>query len=96
MKNSVTSIFFMMFLSSCASNGTVTHWQGDSLVNLIAEYGTPDSFIKLNDGNKIVEYDQYSSDTLAGSFCSLTFMVDRQNRISGAKRQGNGINCTGS
>ncbi len=85
----------MIFVASCASNGDVSHWQGESLGTLIAEYGTPDTFLKLNDGNKVIEYDKYSSEHLAGNFCSLTFMVDRRNRISGAKAQGNGADCVG-
>lgn len=95
MKNIAVSGFFMIFVASCASNGDVSHWQGESLGSLIEEYGTPNSFLRLNDGNKVVEYDKYSSGQLAGNFCSLTFMVDRQNKILGAKAQGNGINCVG-
>ncbi len=95
MKNVVVSCFFMIFVASCASNGDVSHWQGESFSDLIAEYGTPNSFLKLGDGNRIVEYDKYSSQHLAGNFCSLTFIVDRQNRISGSKMVGNGKNCVG-
>ncbi len=83
----------MIFVAGCASNGSVSHWQGESLGNLIAEYGTPHSFLKLGDGNKIVEYDNNGSQQLAGNFCSITFIIDRQNRISGANTQGNGTNC---
>jgi len=85
----------MIFVASCASNGNVSQWQGESLGSLIAEYGTPNTFLKLADGNKVVEYDKYNSEHLAGNFCSLTFMVDRRNRISGAKMQGDGTNCVG-
>jgi len=93
MKNMVLCCFFMLSIVSCASNGDVSHWQGESLGNLIAEYGPPDTFLKLSDGNKVIEYDKYSSQHLAGNFCSLTFMLDRHNKILGAKTQGNGTNC---
>ena len=93
MKNVVISSFFMIFVASCASNGDVSHWQGESLGSLIQQYGTPDTFLKLEDGNRIVEYDKTNSIHIAGNFCSLTFMVDRSNRISGAKALGNGSNC---
>ena len=93
MRNTIVVSFFMIFVASCASNGSVSHWQGESLGTLIAEYGTPDSFLKLDDGNRIVEYDKDTSVHLAGNFCSLTFMVDRRNRISGVKSNGNGMNC---
>lgn len=83
----------MIFVASCASNGDVSHWHGESLGSLIQEYGTPDTFLKLDDGNKVIEYDKATSTHLAGNFCSLTFMVDRSNRISGAKRLGNGNDC---
>lgn len=93
MKNSILVVFFMFFVAGCASNGDVTHWQGESLSALIEKYGTPDSFLKLNDGSKVLEYDKATSRNLAGNFCSVTFMVDSQNKILGASRQGNGQNC---
>jgi len=95
MKNVIISSFFVIFVASCASNGDVSHWQGESLGNLIQEYGTPDTFLKLNDGNKVIEYDKTTSQHLAGNFCSMTFLIDRRNRIAGAQRSGNGINCIG-
>ncbi|MEW6991350.1 hypothetical protein AADZ91_11740 [Colwelliaceae bacterium 6441] len=93
MKNLVVSSFFMVFVASCASNGDVSHWQGQSLGTLIEEYGTPNTFLKLDDGNKIIEYDIAKTTQLAGNYCSLTFMLDRQNTILGAKALGNGNNC---
>ncbi|MCO4798576.1 MAG: hypothetical protein KC484_05155 [Colwelliaceae bacterium] len=95
MKNLVVSSFFMIFVASCASNGDVSHWQGESLGSLIAEYGTPDGFLKLDDGNRIVEYGNDNLAHTAGNFCSLTFMIDHRNRILGAKALGNGNNCIG-
>lgn len=94
MKNVVISSIFMIFVASCASNGNVSHWQGESLSSLIEQYGTPDSFLKLEDGNRIIEYDKSNALHVAGHFCSLTFMVDSSNRISGAKAFGNGNNCS--
>lgn len=94
MKNVVISSIFMIFVASCASNGNVSQWQGESLGSLIEQYGTPDSFLKLEDGNRIIEYDKSNSMHVAGNFCSLTFMVDSSNRISGAKAFGNGNNCS--
>jgi len=85
----------MIFVASCASNGSVSHWHGESLDNLIAEYGVPDTYLQLADGNKVVEYDKYNSEHLAGNFCSLTFMVDHRNLISGAIMLGNGTDCVG-
>ncbi len=85
----------MIFVASCASNGDVSHWQGESLGTLIAQYGTPDSFLKLDDGNRVVEYDKITSTHVNGNFCSLTFMIDHRNRIMGAKSLGDGNNCIG-
>jgi len=95
MKNICSIIFSLLFIASCASNGEVSHWQGESLSDLIAEYGTPDTFLKLDDGNKVVEYDLATSQHLAANFCSMTFIVDRNNHIFGAKKTGNGSNCAG-
>ena len=85
--------FSLIFVASCASNGSVSQWHGETLGTLIGEYGTPDSFLKLEDGHKVVEYDKNVSTHLAGSFCSLTFIVDHRNLIAGASKQGNGSNC---
>ncbi len=95
MKNVVISCFFMIFVASCASNGGVSHWQGESLGSLIQEYGPPDTFLKLNDGNKVIEYDSATSQHLAGNFCSMTFYVDQRNRIAAATVLGDGSNCMG-
>ncbi|MDO6428772.1 hypothetical protein Q4489_17320 [Thalassotalea sp. 1_MG-2023] len=94
MKNIVVSSFFMIFVASCASNGDVSHWHGESLGTLIEEYGTPQTFLKLEDGNKVIEYDGATALHKAANYCSLTFMIDRQNKILGASRQGNGTNCS--
>lgn len=93
MKNLIVGSFFMIFVAGCASTEDVSNWQGESLSALIEKYGTPDSFLKLNDGSKVLEYDKATSRHLAGNFCSVTFMVDNQNKILGASRQGNGQNC---
>ncbi|WP_286233003.1 hypothetical protein [Thalassotalea sediminis] len=93
MKNLAVCSFFMIFVASCASNGDVSHWHGESLGTLIEEYGTPNTFLKLDDGNKVIEYDGATALHKTTNYCSLTFMVDKQNRILGASRQGNGTNC---
>ena len=89
------SFIALLLLASCASNGDVSHWQGQKLGTLIQEYGKPDTFLRLDDGNKIVEYDRSSTNKLAANICSLTFFIDRANYIKGAKAHGNGSNCLG-
>jgi len=89
----ICCIFSLFFVASCASNGSVSQWQGEPLSRLIEEYGTPDTFLRLDDGNKVVEYDRETSQHMAGNFCSLTFIVDSRNQIFGAQKIGNGINC---
>jgi len=93
MKNLVVSCFFLSFIASCASTGDVSQWQGASFGSVIEEYGTPNSYLKLSDGSKVVEYDNSASAHLSGNYCSLTFMLDRANKVLGAKANGNGINC---
>lgn len=94
MKKLIGIIFSLLFIASCASNGEVSQWQGETLNDLIAEYGWPDTFLKLSDGNRVIEYDASTSQHLAGDFCSLTFIVDKSNHIFGAQKVGNGNNCS--
>lgn len=93
MKKISSIIFSLLFIASCASNGEVSQWQGESLSDLIAEYGKPDTFLKLSDGNRVVEYDRSTSQQLAGNFCSVTFIVDSNNHIFGVQKIDNGSNC---
>ena len=95
MQKALTSIALLWLLASCASNGDVSHWQGQKLSTLIEQYGKPNTFLRLDDGNKIVEYDSSSNTHLTANVCSLTFFIDRTNRIKGANAQGNGTNCFG-
>ncbi|GHF97819.1 hypothetical protein [Thalassotalea marina] len=93
MKKFLAVCFSLVFVASCASNGSVSHWHGEPLGAIIEKYGTPDSFLKMDDGNKVLEYNKAYSSHLAGNFCSLIFMVDRSNKISAATKQGDGHNC---
>lgn len=93
MKNFAIICFSMVFVASCASNGSVSQWQGEPLGAIIEKYGTPDSFLKMEGGNKVLEYNKSYSSHLAGNFCSLIFMVDQTNKISAATKQGDGQNC---
>jgi len=93
MKNIVVSFFAVILLCSCSSKPQIANWQGESLGNLILEYGTPASFLRLEDGNKIIQYDYSTSAKLAGNYCQLTFMIDGANKVLGVNGQGNGVSC---
>ena len=93
MKNIAVSIITTILLCSCSSQPTVSQWQGESLGTLIAEYGTPASFLKLDDGNKVIQFHYSSTAKLAGNYCQLTFMIDGANRVLGVNGQGNGVSC---
>jgi hypothetical protein len=95
MKNILLAIFFSSALVACSSTNDVDYWQGESLASVIQTYGTPATFLRLDDGNKILEFHHSSTIQIANNYCSLTFMVDRGNKVLGAKGQGNGKNCLG-
>jgi hypothetical protein len=87
------SLSAVLLLCSCSSSNTVSQWQGESLGSLIEEYGTPANYLKLEDGNKVIEFHYASTEKLAGNSCQLTFMVDNTNRVLGVNSLGNGVNC---
>lgn len=93
MKNIVVSFITIILLCSCSSQPTIANWQGESLSNLISEYGTPASFLKLDDGNRVVQFHYATATKLAGNYCQLTFMIDNTNKVLGVNRQGNGVSC---
>lgn len=94
MKNIAVSFIIIILLCSCSSKPEVVHWQGESLGSLIAEYGTPASFLKLEDGNKVIQFHYTSAEKLAGNYCQLTFMIDGANKVLGVNGQGNGVSCS--
>lgn len=93
MKNIVVSFTVVILLCACSSQPKITNWQGESLGSLIEEYGTPASFLKLDDGNKVIQFHYDSTAKLAGNYCQLTFMIDNNNKVLGVNGQGNGISC---
>ena len=93
MKNIAVSIISIILICSCSSQPNAIQWRGESLGNLIAEYGTPSSFLKLEDGNKVVQFHHSSAAKLANNYCQLTFMIDGANKVLGVNGQGNGKSC---
>lgn len=86
-------IILIVLQTACATKGGVSHWRGESLSSLIEIYGTPDSFLKLGDGSKVLEYDKGKINHITREFCTVTFFIDPKNRIKGVKGHGNGTNC---
>jgi hypothetical protein len=93
MKSIVVSLIAIFLFCSCSSQPPLANWRGESLGSLIAEYGTPVSFLKLNDGSRVVQFHFASTKKLAGNYCQLTFMIDGANKIQGVNGQGNGVSC---
>jgi len=78
----------------CSSSPNLKSWRGEPMTKLIESYGTPDSFLKLGDGSKVIEYEQASIAHISSGFCTLTLFIDHRNLVKGVKLHGNGINCT--
>lgn len=59
-----TVILLILFLSSCATTEgyrrQMNQWQGQSINNLIRQWGVPDSAIKMNNGHRLYQYTQKS------------------------------------
>jgi len=93
MKNFCLTSFFITILIGCSSQThDIAQWKGESLTRLIEVYGAPANFLKLSDGNRVIEF-HHSINELSGNTCTLSFMVDRSNKILGGHASKGKSNC---
>jgi hypothetical protein len=84
---------FVVLLIGCSTQPhDVSSWKGELLSRLIEVYGMPANFLKLEDGNRIVEF-HHSMNKLADNTCRLSFMIDRSNKVLGGHATNGKNNC---
>jgi len=93
MKINMLLVGFAIFAFGCSSSPNMKNWRGEPMSKLIESYGTPDSFLKLGDGSKVIEYEKDSLVHVSKDFCTLTLFIDHRNLVKGVKLHGNGIGC---
>ncbi|NQZ83928.1 MAG: hypothetical protein HRT52_23285 [Colwellia sp.] len=93
MKNFCLTLLFITLLMGCSSQThDIAHWKGESLSQLIEVYGAPANFLKLSDGNRVIEF-HHSINKLSGNTCTLSFMLDRENKVLGGHATNGKSNC---
>ena len=83
----IVLITVVLSIAACSSTSDISRWEGKSIGTLINYYGAPANFIKLDDGNKIVEF--YVGD----SHCTVSFIVNNANAVVAGKARGNKTEC---
>ncbi len=85
-------LFFALLIGCSTQPHDVSSWKGESLSRLIEVYGIPANFLKLGDGNRIVEF-HHSINKLVGNTCRLSFMIDKSNKVLGGHATNKKVNC---
>lgn len=71
---SATLTLLLIFLSSCATTEgyrrQMNRWQGQSINQVIRQWGVPDSAIKMNNGHRLYQYTQKTVMTAPYTFNS--------------------------
>ncbi|SES69797.1 hypothetical protein [Thalassotalea agarivorans] len=83
MRNLVVLIVSVL-LFACASPSGVAQWQGKPLNQVVAQYGVPHGFHKMDDGSRFAEY-YYDTKTQqldpVNGQCTITLLVNKQGII---------------